>query len=68
VLVGFGGLALVHDEAWHVYLSIAVSGLGVGPVLNGYAQPFHRKRRTKPDRVATGVSAVMRTIGGSFGT
>ncbi|MCD6726381.1 MAG: MFS transporter [Solirubrobacteraceae bacterium] len=65
---GLVWLAIAHREPWHVYTATALEGLGVGLALA--AMPNLIIESVDPDQtgVSTGINAVMRMIGGSFGT
>jgi MFS family permease len=66
-LVAFVLLAVAHSEHWQVYLASALLGCGVGFSFASMANLI--VEAVKPDQtgIATGMNAVMRTIGGAIG-
>jgi MFS family permease len=67
VAAGFGGLILAHSAAWHVVLSCAVMGFGVGLTFAAMINLIMAAVPPEQTGVATGVNNVVRNIGGSFG-
>jgi EmrB/QacA subfamily drug resistance transporter len=66
-LVAFVLLTLQHSEHWHVYLSSVLLGWGVGFSFASMANLIVEAVRPDQTGVATGMNAVMRTIGGAIG-
>jgi MFS family permease len=63
----FGSFALLHDRTWHVVLTMALMGVGVG--ISYSVMPVLIVARTPDERTAsaTGVNQVLRLLGGSVG-
>ena len=65
---GFGTFALLHDRTWHIVLTMALMGVGIGiaysvmPVLIVARDPATARTAS-----ATGVNQVLRLLGGSVG-
>ncbi len=68
VLGGYVALAIAHDAAWQIYLDTALIGLGLGLGLSALANLTVGAVGQHQTGVATGVNAVMRTLGGAFGS
>ena len=66
-MVCFLQLALAHSTHWEVYLASAVLGVGVGFAFASMANLIVEAVRSDQTGVATGMNAVMRTIGGAVG-
>jgi len=66
-LIAFVLLTLQHSEHWHVYLSSVLLGWGVGFSFASMANLIVEAVRPDQTGVATGMNAVMRTIGGAIG-
>ena len=66
-LLAFVLLTLQHSEHWHVYLSSVLLGWGVGFSFASMANLIVEAVRPDQTGVATGMNAVMRTIGGAIG-
>ncbi|TFV78137.1 MFS transporter [Blastococcus sp. CT_GayMR20] len=65
--VAFGTFALMHDRTWHVVLTMALMGVGIGIAYS--VMPVLIVARTPAERTAsaTGVNQVLRLLGGSVG-
>ncbi|UOY01807.1 MFS transporter [Blastococcus sp. PRF04-17] len=63
----FATFALLHDRTWHVVLTMALMGVGIG--ISYSVMPVLIVARTPPGRTAsaTGVNQVLRLLGGSVG-
>jgi MFS family permease len=63
----FGTFALLHDRTWHIVLTMAVMGVGIG--VSYSVMPLLIVARTPEERTAsaTGVNQVLRLLGGSVG-
>jgi MFS family permease len=63
----FGTFALLHDRTWHIVLTMAVMGVGIG--ISYSVMPMLIVARTPEERTAsaTGVNQVLRLLGGSVG-
>ena len=63
----FGTFALLHDRTWHIVLTMAVMGIGIG--ISYSVMPVLIVARTPEERTAsaTGVNQVLRLLGGSVG-
>ena len=63
----FGTFALLHDRTWHIVLTMALMGVGIGIAYS--VMPMLIVARTPEDRTAsaTGVNQVLRLLGGSVG-
>jgi MFS family permease len=63
----FGTFALLHDRTWHIVLTMAVMGVGIG--ISYSVMPMLIVARTPEERTAsaTGVNQVLRLLGGSLG-
>jgi MFS family permease len=63
----FGTFALLHDRTWHIALTMALMGVGIGIAYS--VMPVLIVARTPPERTAsaTGVNQVLRLLGGSIG-
>jgi MFS family permease len=63
----FGTFALLHDRTWHVVLTMALMGVGIGMAYS--VIPVLIVARTPEERTAsaTGVNQVLRLLGGSVG-
>ena len=60
-------LALAHTAHWQIYLSSLLIGTGVGFAFASMANLIVEAVRADQTGVATGMNAVMRTIGGAVG-
>jgi MFS family permease len=67
VALSAGALAIWHDESWHILLSMAVLGIGVGFAFAAMATLITEAVRPSETGVATGMNTVMRTVGGVIG-
>jgi MFS family permease len=66
-VVAFAILAFAHTEHWQVYLASVLLGCGVGFSFASMANLIVEAVRPDQTGVATGMNAVMRTIGGAIG-
>ena len=64
----FGGIALVHGEAWHISGWMVLQGLGVGCIVSSVAGVVLSSVSARQTGVASGMNANIRLIGGSLGT
>jgi EmrB/QacA subfamily drug resistance transporter len=65
--LAFAVLAVAHEEHWQVYLASTLLGIGVGFSFASMANLIVEAVRPDQTGVATGMNAVMRTIGGAVG-
>lgn len=65
--VSFGLLLVARDQRWEVYLASALLGLGIGLAFAAMSNLIVENVSQEQTGVATGMNAVMRTIGGAFG-
>jgi MFS family permease len=63
----FGVLAVLHSERWHIYLTGALMGVGIGFAFASMANVIVEAVDQSQTGVATGMNTIMRTIGGSLG-
>ena len=63
----FALLAVAHTEAWEIYLSSALMGVGIGLSFASMANLIVDAVPQTQTGVATGMNTIMRTIGGSIG-
>jgi MFS family permease len=63
----FGTFAVLHDRTWHIVLTMALMGVGIGMAYS--VMPMLIVARTPEERTAsaTGVNQVLRLLGGSVG-
>jgi len=66
-MLAFVLLALAHSAHWQVYLASLLLGIGVGFAFASMANLIVEAVRPDQTGVATGMNAVMRTIGGAIG-
>jgi len=65
--ISFALLALAHSAHWQIYLASLLLGIGVGFAFASMANLIVEAVRADQTGVATGMNAVMRTIGGAIG-
>jgi MFS family permease len=65
--LGYGLLAVSHEVHWHVYLAMAIVGIGMG--LGFAALPNLILKVVPPEQTgaATGINTIMRVLGGALG-
>jgi EmrB/QacA subfamily drug resistance transporter len=61
-------LAVAHDEPWEFYAASAMLGVGIGLAFSSLTNLIVEAVRPDQTGVATGMNAVMRTLGGSVGS
>ena len=66
-MLSFVVLALAHSSHWQIYLASLLLGVGVGFAFASMANLIVEAVRPDQTGVATGMNAVMRTIGGAIG-
>lgn len=66
--VAFTGVALFHDETWHLVAWMALQGVGVGFVVPSVAGVVLSSVPAAQTGVASGMNANIRLIGGSIGS
>ncbi len=66
-MLSFVLLALAHSAHWQIYLASLLLGTGVGFAFASMANLIVEAVRPDQTGVATGMNAVMRTIGGAIG-
>ena len=66
-MLSFALLAVAHSSHWQIYLSSFLLGIGVGFAFASMANLIVEAVRPDQTGVATGMNAVMRTIGGAVG-
>jgi EmrB/QacA subfamily drug resistance transporter len=64
----FALLALAHGERWQVYLAVVLMGLGIGMSFAAVANVIVESVPAANTGEATGMNAIMRTIGGALGS
>ena len=67
VLLSFLSLAFLHDAAWQICLSSFVSGIGIGFAFSAMPNLIIEAVDPSQTGIATGMNAIMRTIGGAIG-
>ena len=67
VAIAAGALAKWHAEPWHVLVTMAILGIGVGFAYAAMATLITEAVRPTETGVATGMNTVMRTVGGVVG-
>jgi EmrB/QacA subfamily drug resistance transporter len=65
--VSFVVLALAHDQAWQIVLSVSLLGLGIGLSFASMANLIVDAVPQSQTGEATGMNTIMRTVGGAFG-
>jgi len=65
--LSFALLAVAHSAHWQIYLASLLLGVGVGFAFASMANLIVEAVRPDQTGVATGMNAVMRTIGGAIG-
>jgi EmrB/QacA subfamily drug resistance transporter len=65
--ISFALLGLAHSAHWQIYLASLLLGIGVGFAFASMANLIVEAVRPDQTGVATGMNAVMRTIGGAIG-
>jgi hypothetical protein len=65
--LGFIQLAVMHDEAWHIYLNSVITGAGIGLSFAAMATLIVEAVPQSQTGVATGMNTIMRSIGGALG-
>jgi EmrB/QacA subfamily drug resistance transporter len=66
--MSFTMLAVAHSEPWEIYLSVALMGLGIGMSFAAVANLIVEAVPAANTGEATGMNAIMRTIGGALGS
>jgi EmrB/QacA subfamily drug resistance transporter len=66
--VGFGLIALVHDELWQISVICVLLGFGFGMAFSAMANLVVAAVPASQTGVASGMNTNIRTIGGSIGT
>ena len=66
--LAFGGVALFHDESWHVSVLMVLQGIGLGCIVSSLAGVVLASVPPHQTGVASGMNANIRLIGGSIGT
>jgi EmrB/QacA subfamily drug resistance transporter len=66
--LSFAMLAGAHGERWEVYLAVALMGLGIGMSFAAVANLIVEAVPAANTGEATGMNAIMRTIGGALGS
>jgi MFS family permease len=66
--VGLGGIAAVHDHPWEVVLWLIPAGCGFAQAAMGAVSVVVHSVRPSETGVATGMSTVIRQVGGTAGT
>jgi MFS family permease len=65
--LSFGVLAIAHEEAWQIVLSVSLLGLGIGLSFASMANLIVEAVPQRQTGEATGMNTIMRTVGGAFG-
>ncbi|MCL8249784.1 MFS transporter [Aeromicrobium fastidiosum] len=66
--LAFGGIALFHDELWHISSLMVLQGIGIGCIVSSMAGVVLASVPSHQTGVASGMNANIRLIGGSIGT
>nr|WP_256435559.1 MFS transporter [Aeromicrobium sp. CFBP 8757] len=66
--LAFGGIALFHDELWHISSLMVLQGIGIGCIVSSMAGVVLASVPAHQTGVASGMNANIRLIGGSIGT
>jgi EmrB/QacA subfamily drug resistance transporter len=66
-MLSFLVLAVAHSADWHIYLASLLLGIGIGFAFASMSNLIVEAVRRDQTSVATGMNAVMRTIGGAMG-
>jgi EmrB/QacA subfamily drug resistance transporter len=66
--LAFAGVALFHDESWHVSVLMVLQGVGLGCIVSSLAGVVLASVPPHQTGVASGMNANIRLIGGSIGT
>lgn len=66
-LASFAFLGFWHSEQWMVYAASFVSGLGIGYAFSAMPNLIIEAVEPSQTGVATGMNAIMRTVGGAIG-
>ncbi|MCW2972640.1 MAG: transporter [Thermoleophilia bacterium] len=61
-------LALFHSETWHIYVTSAITGIGIGMAFASMANLVVMAVPPEQTGVASGMNTITRTIGGGFGS
>ncbi|MFC3952675.1 MFS transporter [Aeromicrobium fastidiosum] len=67
-VLAFSGVALLHDESWHISALMVLQGIGIGCVVSSLAGVVLASVPRHQTGVASGMNANIRLIGGSIGT
>jgi MFS family permease len=66
--LSFTLLAMAHGERWEVYFAVVLMGLGIGMSFAAVANVIVEAVPAANTGEATGMNAIMRTIGGALGS
>lgn len=66
--LSFAMLAGAHTERWEIYVAVALMGLGIGMSFAAVANLIVEEVPAANTGEATGMNAIMRTIGGALGS
>lgn len=66
--LAFGGIALAHDQTWHLGAWMVLQGIGIGCIVSSLAGVVLASVPRHQTGVASGMNANIRLIGGSIGT
>ena len=64
---GLGLFVLANDQPWHIYLSMALLGVGIGFSLAAVGKLAVDNARSRETGVASAINTIMRTIGAALG-
>ncbi len=67
-LAGFLLLVVAHDKPWHFYLATTIFGIGLGLAYSALGTLIVEAVPRTETGVASGMNAVMRTLGGAVGS
>lgn len=67
VLASFIFLAAAHSDPWMIYLASGISGIGIGFAFASMPNLIIDAVEPSKTGVATGMNAIMRTVGGAIG-
>ncbi|MFI5890234.1 MFS transporter [Actinoplanes sp. NPDC051513] len=68
VVAAFALPAIVHDQVWHLLISGFLTGAGIGLVFAAMSNAIIETVPATHTGEATGVNAIVRTVGGSVGS
>ena len=61
-------MGLAHDQPYQIYLGTALAGAGIGLAFAAMINLLEKAVPSDQTGIATGINAIMRSVGGAFGT